>query len=33
MNINGTDLGQGNHSMIQLRLPLYEKGVDLICLT
>ena len=33
MNINGLELGKGDHSFIQLCLTLKEKGVDMVCLT
>ena len=33
MNINGTNLGRGDHSILQLCQTLYEKRVNLICLT
>ena len=33
LNINGLDLGKGEHSPLQLCLNLQDKGVDLLCLT
>ena len=33
LNINGLDLGKGEHSLLQLCLNLQDKGVDLLCLT
>ena len=33
LNINGLDLGKGEHSLLQLCLNLQNKGVDLLCLT
>ena len=33
MNINGLNLGQGGHLLLQLCLTLKEKGVDIVCLT
>ena len=33
LNINGLDLGKGEHSLLQLCLNLQDKGVDILCLT
>ena len=33
LNINGLDLGKGEHSLLQLCPNLQDKGVDLLCLT
>ena len=33
LNINGLDLGNGEHSLLQLCLNLQDKDVDLLCLT
>ena len=33
LNINGIDLGKGEHSLLQLCLNLQDKGIDLLCLT
>ena len=33
MNINGTELGKGGHSLLQLCLTLKEKRVDIVCMT
>ena len=33
LNINGLDLGKGEHSLLQLCLNLQDRGVDLLCLT
>ena len=33
LNINGLDLGKGDHSLLQLCINLQDKGVNLLCLT
>ena len=33
LNINGLDLGKGEHSLLQLCSNLQDKGSDLLCLT
>ena len=33
MNINGLELGKGEHSLLQLCLTIEDKGVDIVCIT